>query len=128
MLAVWLQPDWTMPEVVKKLFDDIGPRFANRKGGYTRVLHSWVPAWAMRLIWSCWSWLKNNPSGIYRIGMARYQVILAYDGTDFQGFQRQGSNEPFRGKWRGALATWAGDGRFSAGAGRTDTGVHASGR
>jgi len=25
------------PEVVKKLFDDIGPRFANRPGGYTRV-------------------------------------------------------------------------------------------
>jgi large subunit ribosomal protein L17 len=27
------------PIVVKKLFDDIGPRFATRKGGYTRVLH-----------------------------------------------------------------------------------------
>lgn len=26
------------PEVVKKLFDDIGPRFANRPGGYTRLL------------------------------------------------------------------------------------------
>jgi large subunit ribosomal protein L17 len=25
------------PEVVKKLFDDIGPRFVNRKGGYTRM-------------------------------------------------------------------------------------------
>jgi len=24
--------------VVKKLFDDIGPRFANRNGGYTRIL------------------------------------------------------------------------------------------
>jgi large subunit ribosomal protein L17 len=24
-------------EVVKKLFDDIGPRFANRNGGYTRM-------------------------------------------------------------------------------------------
>jgi large subunit ribosomal protein L17 len=27
------------PEVVKKLFDDIGPRFSNRSGGYTRVFH-----------------------------------------------------------------------------------------
>ncbi len=27
------------PEVVKKLFDDIAPRFATRKGGYTRMLH-----------------------------------------------------------------------------------------
>lgn len=26
------------PEMVKKLFDDIGPRYANRKGGYTRLL------------------------------------------------------------------------------------------
>lgn len=25
------------PDVVKKLFDDIGPRFANRNGGYTRL-------------------------------------------------------------------------------------------
>jgi large subunit ribosomal protein L17 len=25
-------------EVVKKLFDDIAPRFANRPGGYTRIL------------------------------------------------------------------------------------------
>ncbi len=25
-------------EIVKKLFDDIGPRFANRPGGYTRIL------------------------------------------------------------------------------------------
>lgn len=26
------------PDIVKKLFDDIAPRFASRKGGYTRVL------------------------------------------------------------------------------------------
>ena len=26
------------PEIVKKLFDDIAPRFSNRQGGYTRVL------------------------------------------------------------------------------------------
>lgn len=25
------------PEIVKKLFDDIGPRYANRNGGYTRM-------------------------------------------------------------------------------------------
>lgn len=27
------------PAMVKKLFDDIAPRFASRKGGYTRMLH-----------------------------------------------------------------------------------------
>lgn len=26
------------PDLVKKLFDDIAPRYANRKGGYTRIL------------------------------------------------------------------------------------------
>ena len=26
------------PEMVRKLFDDIGPRFATRNGGYTRLL------------------------------------------------------------------------------------------
>ncbi|MFZ3152146.1 MAG: 50S ribosomal protein L17 [Anaerolineaceae bacterium] len=26
------------PEIVKKLFDDIAPRFTNRPGGYTRLL------------------------------------------------------------------------------------------
>jgi large subunit ribosomal protein L17 len=26
-------------DMVKKLFDDIGPRYTNRNGGYTRMLH-----------------------------------------------------------------------------------------
>jgi large subunit ribosomal protein L17 len=26
------------PEIIKKLFDDIGPRYAKRNGGYTRML------------------------------------------------------------------------------------------
>lgn len=26
------------PDTVRKLFDDIGPRYANRNGGYTRIL------------------------------------------------------------------------------------------
>ena len=29
-------------EVVKKLFDDIAPRFANRPGGYTRMLKLYI--------------------------------------------------------------------------------------
>lgn len=63
--------------------------------------------------------------------MARYQVILAYDGTDFWGFQRQ----PGKAKRRtvqGVVETalkqlgWSGE-RILA-AGRTDTGVHARGQ
>ena len=26
------------PEIVKKLFDELGPRYADRPGGYTRVI------------------------------------------------------------------------------------------
>lgn len=29
----------TKEDVVKKLFDTLGPRYAHREGGYTRVLH-----------------------------------------------------------------------------------------
>ena len=32
-------------DVVKKLFDDIGPRFANRNGGYTRILKIRTSPW-----------------------------------------------------------------------------------
>ncbi len=31
------EPDGTRVDVLKKLFDDIAPRFENRPGGYTRI-------------------------------------------------------------------------------------------
>ena len=37
--------------------------------------------------------------------MARYQVILAYDGTDFQGFQRQAKTRTVQGVVETALAS-----------------------
>ena len=61
--------------------------------------------------------------------MARYQIILAYDGTEFAGFQRQ---EPMartvQGEVEKALRQlgWTAWTIYSAG--RTDTGVHASGQ
>ncbi len=60
--------------------------------------------------------------------MALYQVILAYDGTAFQGFQRQTGARTVQGEMEAALTrlNWAG-GRLHS-AGRTDTGVHASGQ
>ena len=61
--------------------------------------------------------------------MARYKVILAYDGTHFQGFQRQ---EPgvrtVQGEVEQALRCLGWQGRSILSAGRTDTGVHASGQ
>jgi tRNA pseudouridine38-40 synthase len=62
-----------------------------------------------------------------------YRVTLAYDGTDFQGFQLQrrrgGRGRTVQGALEDALARLAGGVRVAvAGAGRTDAGVHALGQ
>lgn len=60
--------------------------------------------------------------------MALYQVILAYDGTAFRGFQRQKGARTVQGELETALTrlNWVGSKVLSAG--RTDTGVHAAGQ
>jgi tRNA pseudouridine38-40 synthase len=60
--------------------------------------------------------------------MARYQVILAYDGTGFRGFQRQKHVRTVQGCVEAALRElgWVDQRLLSAG--RTDTGVHAQGQ
>lgn len=60
--------------------------------------------------------------------MAPYQVIIAYDGTDFFGFQRQKNQTTVQGEIENALKKigWAGKTIYAAG--RTDTGVHAQGQ
>ncbi len=60
--------------------------------------------------------------------MARYQVILAYDGTDFRGYQRQGKGRTVQSELEAALRGLNWQGRSILSAGRTDTGVHASGQ
>lgn len=60
--------------------------------------------------------------------MARYQLILAYDGTDFQGFQRQGKKRTIQAEVEDALRRLGWQGRTILAAGRTDRGVHASGQ
>ena len=61
--------------------------------------------------------------------MARYQVILAYDGTDFVGSQRQAKkSRTVQGELENALRKLGWSGRSVILAGRTDTGVHASGQ
>ena len=60
--------------------------------------------------------------------MARYQVILAYDGTDFVGSQRQvKKSRTVQGELEKALCKLGWSGRSALLAGRTDTGVHAAG-
>ncbi|RLD07274.1 MAG: tRNA pseudouridine(38-40) synthase TruA [Chloroflexi bacterium] len=61
--------------------------------------------------------------------MEHYQIILAYDGTDFFGSQRQAkSRRTVQGELENALRKmgWAGNSVLMAG--RTDAGVHASGQ
>lgn len=60
--------------------------------------------------------------------MARYQVILAYDGTAFVGSQRQAASRTVQSELEKALRTLGWSGRSVLLAGRTDTGVHASGQ
>jgi tRNA pseudouridine38-40 synthase len=59
-----------------------------------------------------------------------YRVTLAYDGTDFSGFQLQGRGaRTVQGALEAALARLAGGDRVGVtAAGRTDAGVHALGQ
>ncbi len=60
--------------------------------------------------------------------MERYKVTLAYDGTDFFGFQRQGLTRTVQLEVEAALRRLNWQGRAILSSGRTDTGVHASGQ
>jgi tRNA pseudouridine38-40 synthase len=60
--------------------------------------------------------------------MVRYQAILAYDGTRFQGFQRQENARTVQNVVERALHALGWNGKTILAAGRTDTGVHASGQ
>lgn len=60
--------------------------------------------------------------------MARYQVILAYDGAGFTGSQRQANSRTVQGELEKALHQIGWTGTSVVMAGRTDTGVHAAGQ
>jgi tRNA pseudouridine38-40 synthase len=60
--------------------------------------------------------------------MARYQIILAYDGTGFLGSQRQASSRTAQSELEKALRKLGWHGQTVYLAGRTDTGTHASGQ
>lgn len=61
--------------------------------------------------------------------MARYQSIVAYDGTAYHGFQRQAEGLPtIQAKLEQALGRIGWQGESLLAAGRTDAGVHALGQ
>jgi tRNA pseudouridine38-40 synthase len=60
--------------------------------------------------------------------MARYKVTLAYDGTQFEGSQRQGLARTVQSEVEAALRRLNWQGRSILLSGRTDSGVHAEGQ
>ncbi len=60
--------------------------------------------------------------------MPSFKLTIAYDGTDFVGWQRQVSGASIQGVLEEALAVLDGRDVAVMGAGRTDAGVHARGQ
>lgn len=60
--------------------------------------------------------------------MRTIKLLLAYDGTDFRGWQRQAKGSSVQGALEEALSRIEGAPVAVAGAGRTDSGVHATGQ
>jgi tRNA pseudouridine38-40 synthase len=54
-----------------------------------------------------------------------WKLTLAYDGTDFQGWQVQPGLATIQGELQGALGRVTGESPLPQGSGRTDAGVHA---
>src|SRR5437016_1128166 len=60
--------------------------------------------------------------------MPTFKITLAYDGTDFVGWQRQASGVSIQGLLENALRDLDERDVTATGAGRTDAGVHALGQ
>jgi len=60
--------------------------------------------------------------------MPNFKIVLAYDGTDFVGWQRQANGTSIQGVLEDALRNLDQRDVAVAGAGRTDAGVHALGQ
>ena len=60
--------------------------------------------------------------------MPRYRLTIEYDGTPYVGFQAQAALPTVQAEIERAVAAFSGETVRIAAAGRTDTGVHASGQ
>jgi tRNA pseudouridine38-40 synthase len=58
----------------------------------------------------------------------RYKITIEYDGTDFFGWQRQEKLDSVQGSIEKAIYKFSSENITLYGAGRTDTGVHATGQ
>ena len=136
MPIAWRRGSSPIPTVTKRLFDEVAPRFTERPGGYIRLRKLGPPPGRRR---------RDGGDGTGRAGRRAkveaahtlmtkrphehyLRATVAYDGTDFLGFQWQTSGTDGAGGAGGG----AGPGDRAAGrvvgSGRTDTGVHARGQ
>lgn len=60
--------------------------------------------------------------------MPRYKLLVEYDGGPYKGFQAQGDLPTIQGSIERAILAFSGQGLRLTAAGRTDTGVHATGQ
>jgi tRNA pseudouridine38-40 synthase len=60
--------------------------------------------------------------------LSNWKVTLAYDGTDFSGWQVQPGERTVQGELQAALDRVTGESPLPQGSGRTDAGVHALGQ
>lgn len=60
-----------------------------------------------------------------RPGLQTWRLTLAYDGTDFRGWQVQPGEPTIQGELQAALGRITGEAPLPQGSGRTDAGVHA---
>lgn len=60
--------------------------------------------------------------------MRRYRLTIEYDGSGYNGFQAQAGQPTVQGAVEAAIAAFCGQAVRIAAAGRTDTGVHATGQ
>ncbi len=61
-------------------------------------------------------------------GLQTWRLTLAYDGTDFRGWQVQPEEPTIQGELQAALGRITGEAPLPQGSGRTDAGVHALGQ
>lgn len=73
--------------------------------------------------------MGRRKPGAREVALVRYRARVEYDGTDFAGFQAQPGARTVQGELEAALGRLTGETRITVdGAGRTDSGVHATGQ
>src|SRR5215468_8249554 len=68
--------------------------------------------------------MRDSPRG-FDFSMRNLRLILAYDGTDFSGWQVQPDVPTIQGTMASTIGRITGENVLPQGSGRTDAGVHA---